>query len=103
MSGLQCLIDHGLGDRRNIYHVLCGKDLDKDCLKLLQYIADKLPKDVTRTLLRQQTKESGDTVSVYVISVQLVFIRILHHLVAIAYGDQEAEFARRENIDRDLG
>ncbi|KAI0084195.1 hypothetical protein BDY19DRAFT_997912 [Irpex rosettiformis] len=48
-------------DKRNIYHVLCGRDLGEDYFKLLAHIIEKLPKDVTRTLLRQQTKQSGDT------------------------------------------
>lgn len=56
-----------LAYRRNIYHVLCGRDVsdsDSKHLKLFDYILEKLPKDVTRTLLRQQTKQYGETVSI---------------------------------------
>lgn len=56
-----------LAYRRNIYHVLCGRnvsDSDSKHLKLFDYILEKLPKDVTRTLLRQQTKQYGETVSI---------------------------------------
>ncbi|KAI0337566.1 ankyrin [Trametopsis cervina] len=44
-------------DGRNIYHILCASVGDEH-FELLEYVLAQLPRDVTKTLLRQQMKHS---------------------------------------------